>query len=208
MQSGADSWRSLGSAKGIQYRQVGDGLVVVDVPRGQSVTTCETDAGDLRLSKAHRPARCLRGDHHARRRRRGLHVVDQDRLPERGDLALPALFELPATLAARKGAGQGLNPAVNRPIVMSVVEPQLRGQAFAIFLSVFQTIGWALFSYGAGMLAVQIGIQASFNIFLVWLMLINAAFLGLLFLCYRKDVLKVRSAMLALVPGRGAVDAA
>lgn len=91
---------------------------------------------------------------------------------------------------------------------MSVVEPQLRGQAFAIFLSVFQTIGWALFSYGAGMLAVQIGIQASFNIFLVWLMLINAAFLGLLFLCYRKDVLKVRSAMLALVPGRGAVDAA
>ena len=51
------------------------------------------------------------------------------------------------------GAGQGLNPAVNRPIVMSVVEPQLRGQAFAIFLSVFQTIGWALFSYGAGMLA-------------------------------------------------------
>ena len=58
------------------------------------------------------------------------------------------------------------------------------------------------------MLAVQIGIQASFNIFLVWLMLINAAFPGLLFLCYRKDVLKVRSAMLALVPGRRAVDAA
>jgi MFS family permease len=96
---------------------------------------------------------------------------------------------------ALMGGGQGLNPSVNRPIVMSIVEPQLRGQAFAIFLSIFQTIGWAVFSYGAGSMAVKIGIQASFNLFLVWLMLFNAAFLGLLFIWYRKDVEKVRDAM-------------
>jgi MFS family permease len=89
------------------------------------------------------------------------------------------------------GLAQGLNPVVNRPIVASVVLPELRGQAFAIFLTVFETIGWALFSLGAGQLATTLGIQAVFLGILVVLMLVNAAVLTGLYACYRRDVRRV-----------------
>ena len=88
---------------------------------------------------------------------------------------------------ALMGFAQGLNPGVNRPIVMSVVLPELRGQAFAIFLTVFETLGWALFSLGAGLLAETLGIQTVFLWILVGLMLVNAVVLSALYLTYPKD---------------------
>jgi MFS family permease len=93
------------------------------------------------------------------------------------------------------GAGQGLNPPVNRPIVAAVVLPELRGQAFAIWLTIFETIGWALFSLGAGQLASALGIQAVFLGVLVVLMLVNAAVLGALYLTYPRDVERVETAL-------------
>jgi MFS family permease len=93
------------------------------------------------------------------------------------------------------GAGQGLNPPVNRPIVAAVVLPELRGQAFAIWLTIFETIGWALFSLGAGQLASAVGIQAVFLGVLVVLMLVNAAVLGGLYLTYPRDVERVETAL-------------
>ena len=92
-----------------------------------------------------------------------------------------------AVFWALMGFAQGLNPGVNRPIVMSVVLPELRGQAFAIFLTVFETIGWALFSLGAGILAETLGIQTVFLWILVGLMLVNAAVLSALYVTYPKD---------------------
>ena len=88
---------------------------------------------------------------------------------------------------ALMGFAQGLNPGVNRPIVMSVVTPELRGQAFAIFLTFFETIGWAIFSLGAGLLAESLGIQQVFLWVLVGLMLVNAAVLSALYVTYPKD---------------------
>jgi MFS family permease len=93
---------------------------------------------------------------------------------------------------ALMGFAQGANPPANRPIVAAVALPELRGQAFAIFLTVFETIGWAVFSLVAGALAETLGIQAVFLWTLVILMLINAAILTALYFCYPRDVARVR----------------
>lgn len=92
---------------------------------------------------------------------------------------------------ALMGLAQGMNPPVNRPLVASVVVPELRGQAFAIFLTVFETIGWAAFSLGAGQLANSLGIQTVFLWILVGLMIVNALFLGTLYRAYPRDVRRV-----------------
>ncbi|WP_026555151.1 MFS transporter [Arthrobacter sp. 35W] len=86
------------------------------------------------------------------------------------------------------GFCQGANPPANRPIVAAVVPPELRSQAFAIFLNVFETIGWAVFSLGAGILAASLGIQTVFLWTLVVLMLVNALVLSGLYFCYPRDV--------------------
>ncbi|MFI5610340.1 MFS transporter [Amycolatopsis sp. NPDC051903] len=92
---------------------------------------------------------------------------------------------------ALMGLGQGVNPPVNRPIVAAVVLPELRGQAFAIWLTIFETVGWALFSLGAGQLADVLGIQTVFLWIMVILMLLNAAVLSGLYACYPRDVRRV-----------------
>jgi|SRR5579859_1225237 len=93
------------------------------------------------------------------------------------------------------GAGQGFNPPVNRPIVAAVVLPELRGQAFAIWLTIFETIGWALFSLGAGQLATALGIHTVFLWILVVLMLVNAVVLGALYFTYGNDVRRVETTL-------------
>jgi predicted MFS family arabinose efflux permease len=96
-----------------------------------------------------------------------------------------------AVFWALMGIGQGLNPGVNRPIVMSVTLPELRGQAFAIMITIFEAIGWGLFSIGAGMLADVLGLQDVFLWILVILMLVNAAVLSILYRTYPRDVRRV-----------------
>ncbi len=93
------------------------------------------------------------------------------------------------------GIGQGLNPGVNRPIVMSVTLPELRGQAFAIMITIFEAIGWALFSIGAGSLADHLGLQAVFLWILVILMLVNALVLSALYVTYPRDVRRVEATL-------------
>jgi len=85
------------------------------------------------------------------------------------------------------GLFQGMNPPVNRPIVASVVLPEMRGQAFAIFLSVFETIGWAMFALGAGWLGTHLGLEEAFLYILVLLMLANAVLLTALYVTYPRD---------------------
>lgn len=85
------------------------------------------------------------------------------------------------------GLTQGLNPGVNRPILMSVMAPELRAQGFVIYLTIFEVIGWAAFTYVAGVLADAFSLQAVFLWILVILMLVNAAVLGLLYRCYPRD---------------------
>ncbi|WP_284982719.1 MFS transporter [Arthrobacter sp. efr-133-TYG-118] len=99
------------------------------------------------------------------------------------------------TLWALMGFAQGANPPVNRPVVAAVVLPELRGQAFAIFLTVFETIGWAVFSLAAGALAATLGIQLVFLWTLVILMLVNATVLTALYFSYPRDVARVRDTL-------------
>ncbi|HWT30071.1 MAG TPA: MFS transporter [Propylenella sp.] len=89
------------------------------------------------------------------------------------------------------GLFQGMNPPVNRPIVMSVVLPELRGQAFAIFLTIFQTIGWAMFALTAGWLATRLGLEGVFLWILVVLMLVNGLALAALHVTYPRDARRV-----------------
>lgn len=92
---------------------------------------------------------------------------------------------------------QGMNAPVNRPIIASVVLPEARGQAFAIFITVFETLGWAFFTFVGGELAVAIGMQGAFLWFLVVLMLVNAAFLSLLYRTYPRDARRVHEILAA-----------
>ncbi|WP_311214744.1 MULTISPECIES: MFS transporter [unclassified Arthrobacter] len=96
---------------------------------------------------------------------------------------------------ALMGFAQALNPPVNRPIVAAIVPPELRNQAFAIFLTVFETITWAAMSLGAGALAATVGIQAVFLWVLVILMLVNATVITALYFCYPRDVARVRETL-------------
>lgn len=100
-----------------------------------------------------------------------------------------------ATLWGLMGMCQGLNPGVNRPIVMAVTLPELRGQAFAIMITIFEAIGWALFSIGAGLLADVLGLQTVFLWILVILMVVNAAVLSILYATYPKDVRRVEQTL-------------
>lgn len=92
---------------------------------------------------------------------------------------------------ALMGLAQGLNPGVNRPIVMAVTLPELRGQAFAIFITIFEAIGWALFTLVAGSLADSFSIQAVFLWVLVILMVVNAIVITALYVTYPRDVRRV-----------------
>jgi len=60
-----------------------------------------------------------------------------------------------------------------------------------IGVSIVETIGWALFSLGAGQLATALGIHTVFLWILVLLMLVNAVVLGALYLTYPRDVRRV-----------------
>ena len=80
------------------------------------------------------------------------------------------------------------NMGVNRPIVASVVRPELRGTAFALFVSVFEAIAWAIYNIAAGQLGEIYGLKPVFFVVLVILMLVNTAFITLIYKPYAKDV--------------------
>ena len=94
---------------------------------------------------------------------------------------------------ALMGCAQGLNVPVNRPIVTAVILPELRGQGFAIWLSIFETIGWALFAKVAGNLAATYGIREVFLWVLVGMMLLNGLVLTILYVTYPRDSERVRT---------------
>lgn len=93
------------------------------------------------------------------------------------------------------GALQAFNPVTNRPIVMAVVLPELRGQAFAIFLTIFDTVGWGVFALAGGLMADKLGVQTVFFWGLVVLMLVNAVWISLLYVTYPRDAARVTATL-------------
>lgn len=90
---------------------------------------------------------------------------------------------------------QGVNPGINRPIVYAVVPPALRGAAFAVMLSIVESIGWALYNLLAGFLGQKFGLQPVFLWVLVGVMLVNVAVISILYRTYWPDVQKVQAGL-------------
>ncbi|MBO0782651.1 MAG: MFS transporter, partial [Ktedonobacteraceae bacterium] len=88
---------------------------------------------------------------------------------------------------------QGVNPGINRPIVYSVTPSALRGAAFAVMVSIVESIGWAIYNLLAGFLGDIFGLQAIFFVVLVVLMVANAAVIFLLYRTYWPDVQRLQA---------------
>ncbi|MFG2525254.1 MFS transporter [Streptomyces sp. NPDC048527] len=95
-------------------------------------------------------------------------------------------------LFALIGTAQGMNPSINRPMVMAITPPELRGAAFALYASIAEAIAWAGYSLGAGFLADTVGLRVVFLWVLVVLMLVNGLFLTLLYRPYAVDTARVQ----------------
>lgn len=79
------------------------------------------------------------------------------------------------------------NMAVNRPIVASVVKPELRGTAFALFISVFESIAWGIYNVAAGKVGESIGLKPVFLVVLVGIMFVNFLFITLIYKPYARE---------------------
>ena len=91
------------------------------------------------------------------------------------------------------GLAQGLNPGVNRPLVMAVVPPELRAAAFAIFVSIVESLGFAVYTLIAGFLADSVGLPAVMLWLVCGVMVLNAVFLTLLYKPFKKDRLALEA---------------
>lgn len=92
-----------------------------------------------------------------------------------------------AVLWAIMGVTQGINPGVNRPIVMAVVPPELRGAAFALMLSVFEALAYIAFHLTASYLSATADMQTV----MLWLpgimLIINGCYCTVLHQTYPRD---------------------
>ena len=84
------------------------------------------------------------------------------------------------------GALQAINPVVNRPLVMAVVVPEIRGQAFAVFGIVDTGTAVILTALG-GVFGEVYGLTAVFRWVLVVAIAANAIWLSVLHLTYPQD---------------------
>lgn len=89
------------------------------------------------------------------------------------------------------------NMAVNRPIVASVVKPALRGTAYALFVSVFESIAWGIYNVVAGKVGETIGLKPVFLVVLVGIMLINTLFITLIYKPYARETKALQEEMAA-----------
>lgn len=84
----------------------------------------------------------------------------------------------------------------NRPIIASVVSPELRGTAFAVFNSVFEALAHMIYSLLAGKLGEIFGLKPVFTAILVVLMVINVFYCFLMYKPYAKDVAAMHQQLL------------
>jgi len=89
------------------------------------------------------------------------------------------------------------NMAVNRPIVASVVKPELRGTAFALYVSVFESIAWAIFNLAAGHIGEVVGLKPVFLTVLVIIMAINTIVISFIYKPYAHDVKALKAELAA-----------
>ncbi|MFE7189604.1 MFS transporter [Kitasatospora sp. NPDC057541] len=97
-----------------------------------------------------------------------------------------------AVLFSVLGVLQGVQPAVNRPVVMAITPPELRGAAFTLFIGL-EGIGWAVITLLVGHLGDAIGLQAAFLWTVVVVLLVNGLLVTPLYRSYARDVAAVQA---------------
>ncbi|MBD0672066.1 MFS transporter [Streptomyces sp. CBMA156] len=97
-----------------------------------------------------------------------------------------------AFLLSVLGLLQGVQPGVNRPVIMAITPPELRGTAFAVFLGL-EGIGWASITLGVGYLGDTIGLRGAFLWMVVVVLLVNGLLATLLYRPYARDVAAVQA---------------
>ncbi|WP_405779308.1 MFS transporter [Streptomyces sp. NBC_00859] len=102
-----------------------------------------------------------------------------------------------AVLFSILGGLQGVTPVVQTPMIMAVVPLELRALAFALKLSVMDSIAWVVFTLSAGYLGDRIGLKQTFFWFLVVVLVINAAFISLLYRPYVRDCARLHAQLAA-----------
>lgn len=102
-----------------------------------------------------------------------------------------------AVFWALMGMMQGINPGVNRPIVMAVIPPELRGAAFALMLSVFEAFAYVVYNLAAGYLSDAIGLKTVILLIPGILMIVNGFYCTLLYRTYPKDAANLAALMAA-----------
>jgi MFS family permease len=107
-------------------------------------------------------------------------------------------FGIYLALFALLAATQSVVPGANRPIVMSVVAPEMRGTAFGVLLSA-EAVGWALTNLLTGIVGDAYSLQTAFLWFSVILMLANGALFSGLYRPYAQDAAALEAALRAPV---------
>ncbi|MEU1287726.1 MFS transporter [Kitasatospora sp. NPDC005856] len=97
-----------------------------------------------------------------------------------------------AFLFSLLGALQGVQPGVNRPVVMAITPPELRSAAFAVFIGI-EGVGWAAITLAVGYLGDTVGLQTAFLWVLVVVILVNGLLVTLLYRPYAGDVAAVQA---------------
>ena len=98
-------------------------------------------------------------------------------------------------LWALMGFFQAGNPPVNRPILFSIVSPQIRGYAFVIFSSIVATFAAAAYAYLGGHVAKSYDIQTAFFWILVVAMVVNSICIIPMYFTYQRDVERTQAIM-------------
>ncbi|MCU1642537.1 MAG: transporter [Nocardia sp.] len=91
------------------------------------------------------------------------------------------------------GLLQGFVPGTNRPIVMAVTRPELRGAAFSLMISA-ESLGWALSTLLIGFLGDRIGLQTTFLWLIVVLNIVNGIFMTVMYRPYLRESSALRAA--------------
>lgn len=90
------------------------------------------------------------------------------------------------------GISVGAIPAANRPIVMSVIRPELRGWAFVVLIAIVESVTWAIYNVCAGWLGDRYGLKIVFLVAVVGLSLANGLVMTLLYRTYARDAVRMQ----------------
>ncbi len=90
------------------------------------------------------------------------------------------------------GLLQGVNPSINRPIVLSVVRPELRSWAFIVMLAIVEPAGWAALNFGVSRFGGGEGLRTALLVVMVGAMVLNGLAITPLYRTYRRDSARAR----------------